>query len=111
MPEAAKLSENNFVLANLSCGEVQGNIQPGNKILLHTQLPQKKGMSNILRMHEQMDFLVYGNSHLRRYDVVPGIRVVFRIKAKKILVGLIDQFRVQRTELFIRTRVAEIESE
>src|SRR6266404_7674390 len=111
MSEATKLGTNNFVLADLSGGEVQRNIQPGNKILLHTQLPHKKGMSNIFRMHEQMDFLVHGDSHLGGHDVVPGVRVVLWIKAEKILVGLIDQLRVKGTELLIRTVVAEIESE
>src|SRR5882762_6458914 len=108
MPEAAKLGTNNFVPADLRCRKVQRNIQSRNKILLHTQLPHKKGMSNIFGMHEQMDFLVYGNRHLSRYDVVPGLWVVLQIQAEKVLRPLIDQLRMDRSEVSVRPRIAKI---
>src|SRR5260370_13896220 len=111
MSEAAKLGADNFVLADLSCREVQRNIQTGNKILLHPQLPHKKGMSNILRMHEQMDFLVHGNSHLSGHNVILGIRIMFGIETKEILRSLTNELRVKGAERSIRTGIAELERE
>src|ERR1700674_2909010 len=111
MPQATKLGADNFVPAGLGRGEVQRNIQPGNKILLHPQLPHKKRMPNILRMHEQMNFLVHGNSHLSGHNVVFGIRIICGIEAKEILRSFIDEFRVKGAELSIRTGITEVERE
>src|ERR1700704_2744851 len=109
MPKATKLGADNFVPAGLGRGEVQRNIQPGNKILLHPQLPHKKGMSNILRMHEQMNFLVRGYRHLSGHNVVFGIRIVFGIETKEILRSFIDEFRVKWAELSVRTGITKVE--
>src|ERR1039458_8652323 len=109
--QATKLSADNFVLADLGGREVQGNIQPGNKILLHPQLPYKERVPKVFRMHEQMDFLVHRNCHLGGDDVVFGIRIMVEVETKVILRALINEFRVQRSERAIRTGVAEIEGE
>src|SRR5580765_686572 len=67
-------------------------------------------MSNILRMHEQMDFLVHRDSHLGGHDVVFGIRIMFGVETIEILRSLINELGVNGAELSIRTGVAEIES-
>ena len=67
-------------------------------------------MSNIFRMHEQMNFLVHGDRHLGGHNVVFGIRIIGSIETKEILRSLVDEFRVKGAELSIRTGVAEIES-
>src|SRR5208283_2559402 len=87
------------------------SIQSGNKILLHPQLPHIKGMSNILRMHEQMDFLVHRDRHFCGHDVVPGIRIMLGVETKEILRSLINELGMNGAELPIRTGIAEIESE
>src|SRR6202795_4481111 len=102
MSKSAKLGADNFVPAGLGRGEVQRNIQPGNKILLHPQLPNK---------HEQMNFLVYGDRHLSGHNVVFGIRIMFGIETKEILRSFIDEFRVKGAERSIRTRITEVERE
>src|SRR5580704_3396407 len=111
MSQATKLGADNFVPANLSRGEVQRNIQPRNKILLHPQLSYKKGMSHILRVHEQMDFLVDGDGHFRGHNVVFRRRIMVGVETIKILISLVDQFRMNRPKRSIRTRIAERESE
>src|SRR5450759_115495 len=68
-------------------------------------------MANILRMHEQMDFLVHGDGHLGGHDVVFGIRIVVRVETEEILRSLVDEFGVKEAELSIGAGVAEIESE
>src|SRR5216683_6209072 len=111
MSKSAKLGADNFVPAGLGRGEVQRNIQTGNKILLHPQLPHKKGMSNIFRMHEQMDFLVHGDRHLGGHDVVFGIRIMLGVETIEILRSLINELGVNGAQLSIRAGVAEIERE
>src|SRR5438445_5603128 len=68
-------------------------------------------MSNILRMHEQMDFLVHGNSHLSGHNVIFGIRIMFGIETKEILRSLTNELRVKGAERSIRTGIAEVERE
>src|SRR5271169_1583085 len=111
MAQPAQLRADDFIFARFRGRKMDRKIQPRYEILVDAQRRHVKGMTNIFGMHEQMDFLVYGNSHLRRYNVVPGIRVVFWIKTEEILVSLIDQLRMKWTKLFICTWVAEIESE
>src|SRR5437016_2741122 len=69
MPQAAKLGADNLVSADFRCRKVQGNIQPGNEVLLYPQFPHKKRVADVFGMHEQMDFLVDGDGHLRGHDV------------------------------------------
>src|SRR5208337_3026730 len=68
-------------------------------------------MSDILRMHEEMDFLIDGDRHFGGYDVVPGIHIMLGIEAVEILRSLINELGVKWAELSIRTGIAEIESE
>src|SRR5277367_3206 len=68
-------------------------------------------MSNILGMHEQMNFPVYRNRHLRSHNVVSRIHIMLRIKTKEVQRSLIDKVRVNRPKFSIRTGIAEIESE
>src|SRR5260370_1989795 len=88
MSEATELGADNFVPADPGCREVQRNIQPGNKVLLHRQLPHKKGMGNILRVHEQMDSLVRRSIHLRRTHFAPSIQYLYRSNAYTRMCGL-----------------------
>ena len=111
MSQAAKLGADDFVLTDLGRGEVQRNIQPGNKILLHPQLPHIKGMSHILRMHEEVDFLVHRDRHLGRHDVVPRIHIMLGVETKDILRSFVDQLGMKGAKLSVRTGIAEIESE
>src|ERR1700693_79877 len=68
-------------------------------------------MSNILRMHEQMDFLVHGDRHLSGHDVVFGLRIICGVETKEILRSFIDEFRVKGAERSIRTGITEVERE
>src|ERR1700674_106877 len=111
MSKATKLGADDFVPTSLGRSEVKRNIQPGNKILLHPQLPHKKGMSNILRMHEQMNFLVHGDRHLSGHNVVFGIRIMFGIETKEILRSFIDEFWMKGAERSIWTGITEVERE
>ena len=70
MPKAAKLRAHNLITANFGRREMQLQIKSGHKILLNSQLPHVKRMSNILCVHEQTDFFVDRNSHLSSDDVV-----------------------------------------
>ena len=85
VPEATKLRTDNFVLADLRCREMHRNIQSGDKILLHSQLPDKERMANISGMHEQMNFLIHRDRHLGGHDIVFGILVVRGVETKEIL--------------------------
>src|SRR3979490_269663 len=68
-------------------------------------------MPDIFCVHKQMDFLVNRDSHFGSYNIVPGFDVMLGIEAENILRALINEFWMQGSKLFIRTRVAEIKSE
>src|SRR2546425_3368964 len=67
-------------------------------------------MSNILCVHEQMNLPIHWNTELGGHNVVLGVGIVVRIKTKYILGRLTNLLRMKRTELSIRTGIAEIES-
>src|SRR5260370_5535412 len=77
----------------------------------YPQLQTKKGSANILRMHEQMNFLVHGDGHLGGQDVFFGNRIMFGIDTKEILSSFTDDFPLKGTERSIRAGIAEIENE
>src|SRR6202521_1293047 len=58
-----------------------------------------------------MNFLVYGNRHLRGHNVVSGLGIMRGVETKEILRSFIDELGVIGTELSIGTWVTEIESE
>src|SRR5437660_5662104 len=68
-------------------------------------------MSDVLRVHQQLDFAIYRDCKLRGYDVVTGLYVVCGIEAEEIGIAFIDFIRMQRTKFCVNARIAEIESE
>src|SRR4029077_4599684 len=73
--------------------------------------PHKKGVANILRVHEQMHFLVHRDGHLGGDDVVSRLNIVFLVEAEEFLRTFVDPLRMKRAKLSIRTGVTKIESE
>src|SRR5450631_962473 len=68
-------------------------------------------MSDILRVHEEMNFFVHGDDHRGGHDVVARIRIMFRVEPKEILRSFINELGVKGAEFSIRAGIAEIESE
>src|ERR1700722_2649836 len=106
--EAAKLSTDDLVLANFGSREMYGKIQARNEILLHAQFGNIEGVSDILRVHQQMDFTVHGNGHLCGYDVIFGILIVSGIDTEEVCRGFINLVPVYRAELTVRTGIAKV---
>src|SRR5579864_2325354 len=74
--------------------------------------PQRRNverMAHVLGVHQQADFTVNRNRHFGGYDVVFGILVVGSIETIEVRVGLTDLVWVNRAELSIGARIAEIE--
>src|ERR1700687_5337141 len=55
-----------------------------------------------------MDLAIHRNRHLSSSDIVFGILVVGLIQAKEVLVRLVDERGMQRTEFAIRSGIAEV---
>src|SRR5712671_217978 len=68
-------------------------------------------MSDVLRVHQQLDFAIYRDRKLRGYDVITGLYVVCGIEAEEIGIAFIDFIRMQRTKFCISTRIPEIKGE
>ena len=65
-------------------------------------------MAYVLGVHEEMNFAIYGNGHLRGHDVVAGFHVIGRVEPKVILVSFVDLVRMKRTELPVRAWITKI---
>src|SRR5580704_6798778 len=111
VPQATKLAADNFVFANLGCGEMERKIQSRNKILVHSQRGNVERMPEILGVHEQVDFFVDRDSHLSGYNVVLGIGIVVGIETKEILCAFVDQLGMSGAEFSIRTGITKIKRE
>src|SRR5580704_917592 len=61
MPKTAQLGTENFVLAWLGSGEMNGQVQSGNKILLETKFADIERVAHILGVHQQVDFTIHWN--------------------------------------------------
>src|SRR5882762_2551899 len=68
-------------------------------------------MSDVLSVHQQLDFAIYWDDKLRGYDVITGLYVVCGIETEEIGISFIDFIRMQRTKFCINARIAEIERE
>src|SRR5271165_1365793 len=101
MAKTAKLGTDDFVLADLGRGEVKGEIESGHEILLDAQLANVEGMTHVLGVHHEVDFLVDRNDHFAGRDVIASGNIVLRIQAKEIRIAFIDLFRVDAAELAI----------
>src|ERR1700730_18314666 len=111
MAKSAELRADDFVFAGLCRRKVDRKVQAGDKVLLYAQLADVEGMSDILGVHEQLNFPVDRHIKLRRDDVVARLDVVRRVETEEIRIAFVNFVRVQRSKLSIDTRVAEIESE
>ncbi len=96
--EATKLGTDDFVFADFRCREMNRDVQSRNEILLDSQFRDVEGVSDVLRMHQQVDLAVHRDGHLGCHDVVFGILVACGIEAKEVRVGLTDLVSMQRTE-------------
>ena len=108
VPQSAKLGTDDFVPADLGGSEMNREIQSRNEVLLHPQLRNIKRMSDILRMHQQMNIAVHWNRHFSGHNVIFGILIVGLIKTKKVFVGLVNHRGMERTELPVRAGIAEV---
>src|SRR6266487_980795 len=68
-------------------------------------------MSNILCVHEQADFFIDRNSHLRSDDVVLRVLVIVDVEPKNILIGFVDLLGMEWSEFSVRARITEIKRE
>src|ERR1700719_1834029 len=68
-------------------------------------------MSNILCVHQQVDFTIYRDGHLGGYNVIFGIGVVVHIESEEILLCFLDHLGMNRAELSIWAGIAKIEGE
>src|SRR5713101_4354258 len=68
-------------------------------------------MSDVLSVHQQLDFAIYGDGKLRGYNVVTGLYIVRGIETKEIGIAFIDFIGMQGTEFCVNTRIPEIEGE
>src|SRR5256885_1928852 len=109
--EAAKLRAHNFILPDFCSCEVQRKIQTGDKVLMNSQLWDEECVSDIFRVHQQMDFAIYGDGHLGSDNVILRVGIMRCIQPKEILVRLIDHVGMSGTKLSVRTGIAEVKRE
>ncbi len=95
-------------MARLGRREMEREVQPGHKILLNSQLANIEGMSHVFRVHQQMNFAVYGNGHLRGDDVISRFHVIRGIQAEIVLISFIDFVWMKRAKLPVRSGISEI---
>src|SRR5580704_8457666 len=83
--QTTKLGADDLIAADLVRREMQGKIKSRNKVLLHSQLRDKEGMSHVFGVHEQMNLAVYGDRHLGRDDVVFRVLILGLVDAEEVL--------------------------
>src|ERR1700692_2423085 len=108
MPQAAKLSTYNFVLADLRGRKVHCYIQSRHKILLNPQLRHIERVPYILRMHQQVNLAIHRNRQFSGNDVVLRILLARGIETEEVRIRFADLFGMKRSECSIRSRIAEI---
>src|SRR5208283_3121729 len=111
MSKSAQLSTHNFEPSRLGRREVERNVQPGDEVLLHAQLPHIEGVANIFGVQCEQNWLVHRDGELGGDDVVFGIWITVRIKTKEVLISLINELGMKGSEFAIRPGITKIVGE
>src|SRR5204863_2414984 len=92
----------------LGGGEMNGNLDPGEDVLVQAQLPHVKRMPDVLRAQDKLYGTVHRNAQRGRDDVVFGIGVVLPIEAIEVAGSVVDFLDVGRTEFPVGSRIAKV---
>src|SRR5580704_18252660 len=68
-------------------------------------------MSDVLGVHEEVNFPVHRDGHFRGHDVVLRVSVVVSVNAIEVLVSFAEHFRMNSAESSVRAGITEVKSE
>src|SRR5277367_3041270 len=68
-------------------------------------------MAYVLGVHEEMNFAIYRNGHLRAHDVVAGFHVIGWVEPEVILASFVDLVGMKRGKLSVRAWITKIKCE
>src|SRR5579863_6164575 len=90
--------------------EMEREVQPWHEILLNPQFADIKGMPHVFRMHQEMNFPIYRNGHLRRDHIIASFDVICRIETEVVLISFVNFVGMKRTKLSVRSGIPKIKS-
>src|SRR5271154_2006088 len=110
MTKSAELRAQDFEMPRLRGCEMEREIQPWHKILLNPEFANIKGVSNVFCMHQEMNFSIDWDGHLRRDNVIASFHVICRIEPEVVLISFVNFVGMKRTKLSVRSRIPKIKS-